>query len=149
MCFDRCRFDALCKNAFTSRKEESQTTSKVYLKTRDYVLDSARAELQSRACMKRNGPLNVKTIEQSLKRNGPLNVKTIEQSLKRNGPLNVKTIEQSLKRNGSLDARIEQILKRNGPLDVQGIEQILKRNEMLKNSDITIVLNVHLARRKS
>ena len=37
-----------------------------------------------------------------------------------------------------------QILKRNGPLDVQGIEQILK-----KDSDIAIVLNVHLARRKS
>ena len=36
-----------------------------------------------------------------------------------------------------------QILKRNGPLDVQGIEQILK-----KDSDIAIVLNVHLARRK-
>ena len=35
------------------------------------------------------------------------------------------------------------ILKRNGPLDVQGIEQILK-----KDSDIAIVLNVHLARRK-
>ena len=37
-----------------------------------------------------------------------------------------------------------QILKRNRPLDVQGIEQILK-----KDSDIAIVLNVHLARRKS
>ena len=36
-----------------------------------------------------------------------------------------------------------QILKRNGPLDVQRIEQILK-----KDSDIAIVLNVHLARRK-
>ena len=36
-----------------------------------------------------------------------------------------------------------QILKRNRPLDVQGIEQIL-----IKDSDIAIVLNVHLARRK-
>ena len=74
---------------------------------------------------------------------------TTKQSLKRNGPLNVKTIEQSLKRNGPLDAQgIEQIPKRNGPLDVQGIEQILKRNGLLKDSDIAIVLNVHLARRK-
>ena len=38
--------------------------------------------------------------------------------------------------------------ERNGPLDVQGIEQILKRNGLLKDSDIAIVLNVHLARRK-
>ena len=74
---------------------------------------------------------------------------TTKQSLKRSGPLNVKTIEQSLKRNGPLDARgIEQILKRNGLLDVLGIEQILKRNGLLKDSDIAIVLNVHLARRK-
>ena len=34
-------------------------------------------------------------------------------------------------------------MKRNGPLDVHGIEQILK-----KDSDIAIVLNVHLTRRK-
>ena len=57
---------------------------------------------------------------------------TTKQSLKRNGPLNVITIEQSL--------------KRNGPLDAHGIEQILKRNGLLKDSDIAIVLNVHLAR---
>ena len=31
---------------------------------------------------------------------------------------------------------------------VIGIEQILKRNGLLKDSDIAIVLNVHLARRK-
>ena len=43
---------------------------------------------------------------------------------------------------------IEQILKRNGPLDVQGIEQILKRNGLLNDSDIAIVLNVHLAEQK-
>ena len=73
----------------------------------------------------------------------------LQKGLERNRPLNVKTIEQSLKRNGPLDAQgIEQILKRNGPLDVQGIEQILKRNGLLKDSDIAIVLNVHLARRK-
>ena len=60
--------------------------------------------------------------------------RTTKQNLKRSGPLNVKTIEQSL--------------KRNGPLDAPGIEQILKRNGLLKDSDIAIVLNVHLARRK-
>ena len=74
---------------------------------------------------------------------------TTKQSLKRNGPLNMKTIEQSLKRNRPLDAQgIEQILKRNGQSDMQGFEQILKRNGLLKDSDIAIVLNVHLARRK-
>ena len=52
------------------------------------------------------------------------------------------------KKRTSLRARIEQIQKRNGPLDVQGIEQIPKRNGLLKDSDIAIVLNVHLARRK-
>ena len=74
---------------------------------------------------------------------------TTKQSLKRNGPLNVKTIEQSLKRNGPLDAQgIEQIPKRNGPLDVQGIEQSPEKERAAKDSDIAIVLNVHLARQK-
>ena len=113
---------------------------------------------------------------QSLKRSGPLNVKTIEQSLKRNGPLDAQGIEMRLVGGegggggGGGDGAVwiwpgtkcvrgfdragatiyfgrplkpPQILKRNGPLDVQGIEQILK-----KDSDIAIVLNVHLARRK-
>ena len=68
-----------------------------------------------------------------VQRNGPLNVRNIEQSLKRNGPLNVRSIEQSLKRNGHLDAL--------------GIEQSLKRKGLLKDDDIGRVLNV-LAWRK-
>ena len=106
MCFDRCRFDALCTlvKLFFSKclHVRKQTTSKVRQNTRRRIIFSPSG--------------------------------TTKQSLKRNGPLSVKTIEQSL--------------KRNGPLDAQGIEQIVKRNGLLKDSDIAIVLNVHLARRK-
>ena len=56
--------------------------------------------------------------------------------LKRNGPLNVKTIKQGLKRNRCLDAQgIEQILKRNGLLkdnDFGRVLDVLARRKELR-----------------
>ena len=56
--------------------------------------------------------------------------------LKRNGPLNVKTIKQGLKRNRCLNAQgIEQILKKNGLLkdnDFGRVQDVLARRKEFK-----------------
>ena len=103
------------------------------------------------SCYSRSGPLNVKTIEQSLKRNGPLDAQGIEMRGGGDGAVwiwpGTKCVRGFDRAGATIyfghPLRPPQILKRNRPLDVQGIEQILK-----KDSDIAIVLNVHLARRK-
>ena len=69
--------------------------------------------------------------------------------LKRNGPLNMKTIKQGLKRNGHLNTQgIEQILKRNGLLkdnDIGRVLNVLARRRVKVTQRYVVPVHIHVA----